>query len=490
MIRHALTLEHVAKALHTQLKGAAVVSCWTQEKHTLDIQFHYSTQHGPSQPNYLRIDLDQNLGSIQLRSDTHRARKNTVDAFEALVGQTCQGVETVSGDRIVKLRFSKNTLYVLMYSGGKANIVLDDGTSVVDSLDHKREIVGKPFDAKPMDVLIGKHYATLGISDNEVVRNCRATTTYYVLVRDREVLFSLLKIPDWVVQLETDDVFEAIRVTVSKRRFMKRYTELYDNITRSLNRERAKLAKAVDAMQKEAEVSDRAGDYRHFGDLLMSQPNPTLSGVESVDVDDWSGERVSIELDSAMSLIENAQRYFAKGRKAELSAKERKERLPATIKRLEEVDAKLLRLQTITDINELESMVSDKPESKGQEPATKYREFELADGYVLYVGRNASNNDELTMKFAKQNDIWLHARGSSGSHAVLRSPAGETKPPKKILEAAAMIAAYYSGARNASWTPVVYTLKKYVRKPKGANVGAVVLEREEVIMVKPALPAA
>jgi predicted ribosome quality control (RQC) complex YloA/Tae2 family protein len=75
----------------------------------------------------------------------------------------------------------------------------------------------------------------------------------------------------------------------------------------------------------------------------------------------------------------------------------------------------------------------------------------------------------------------------SGSHAVLKGVTG-TKPPKPVLEAAAAITAYYSGARNASYVPVVYTQRKYVRKPKGAAVGAVVLEREDVVMVKPALP--
>ena len=128
------------------------------------------------------------------------------------------------------------------------------------------------------------------------------------------------------------------------------------------------------------------------------------------------------------------------------------------------------------------------PKGSDDSVESPYRVFHLEDDYVLYVGKNAANNDQLTMKFAKQNDWWFHARGSSGSHCVLRGGDPKKKPHKRILEAAGAIAAYYSGSRNASWTPVVYTQRKYVRKPKGANVGAVVLEREEVIMVKPGLP--
>ena len=94
------------------------------------------------------------------------------------------------------------------------------------------------------------------------------------------------------------------------------------------------------------------------------------------------------------------------------------------------------------------------------------------------------------MKFAKPNDIWMHARGSSGSHTVLRSPnTKEAKPPKPILKLAAQITAYYSKQKNAKYVPVAYTQKKNVHKPRGANPGAVVMRREEVVMVEPMLPA-
>jgi len=119
--------------------------------------------------------------------------------------------------------------------------------------------------------------------------------------------------------------------------------------------------------------------------------------------------------------------------------------------------------------------------------STKYRQFDLGEGFILYVGKNAANNDELTMHFAKPNDIWMHARGSSGSHAVLRINKDQ-RPPKQILQKAASITAYYSGAKKAKWTPVAYTYKKYVHKPKGANPGSVVISREEVIMAEPKLP--
>lgn len=87
------------------------------------------------------------------------------------------------------------------------------------------------------------------------------------------------------------------------------------------------------------------------------------------------------------------------------------------------------------------------------------------------------------MRFAKHNDLWFHARGVSGSHAVLRHN-GKGKTQKILLKKRLP----YSSARNASYTPVAYTEKKYIRKPKGAHPGAVVMEREKVVMVSPGLP--
>ena len=150
-------------------------------------------------------------------------------------------------------------------------------------------------------------------------------------------------------------------------------------------------------------------------------------------------------------------------------------------------------LNNASDTNELEkikknlkNMTGIKVIDEQDDVSTKFREFDLGEGFILYVGKNAANNDELTMKFAKPNDLWLHARGAGGSHAVLRLNS-EQKVPKNILKKAASIAAYYSQARNAKYTPVAYTFKKYVRKPKGANTGSVIICKEEVIMVEPGL---
>jgi predicted ribosome quality control (RQC) complex YloA/Tae2 family protein len=110
-------------------------------------------------------------------------------------------------------------------------------------------------------------------------------------------------------------------------------------------------------------------------------------------------------------------------------------------------------------------------------------------GYDIFVGKNAANNDVLTFQYAKKNDIWLHARNSAGSHVVIRNKA-EGIVPKPVLLVAAGIAAYYSKEKGSGMVAVAYTYKKFVRKPKGAAPGEVVMEKETVIDASPSIPQA
>ena len=126
--------------------------------------------------------------------------------------------------------------------------------------------------------------------------------------------------------------------------------------------------------------------------------------------------------------------------------------------------------------------------SAGAAPRLPFRRFVLDEGYEVWVGRNARQNDALTFDHARKYDLWMHARGVGGSHAVLRLPNRDARPGKPLLERAAAIAAYFSKAQGSSLVPVMMAPRKYVRKPKGAAPGAVVVEREEVLLVEPGLP--
>ncbi|NMB80299.1 MAG: DUF814 domain-containing protein [Ignavibacteria bacterium] len=125
-------------------------------------------------------------------------------------------------------------------------------------------------------------------------------------------------------------------------------------------------------------------------------------------------------------------------------------------------------------------------ENKSEE--SNYRQFIIENKYHLYVGKNSKNNDELKTRFAKQNDLWFHARSVSGSHVVLRIENTKEPVPKNIIKKAASVAAYYSKAKTSKLASVSYTFKKYVTKRKDLEPGQVILLREQVILVPPEIP--
>jgi predicted ribosome quality control (RQC) complex YloA/Tae2 family protein len=320
-------------------------------------------------------------------------------------------------------------------------------------------------------------------------------------------LLSFIPLLGSTVERETQSVSEAVQTRIGLAGREARFHGLYAAALARFKEAERKAERALQHIERDTDGSSRAIERKLWAELLMSQQNVHERGLEHLTVQSWDGEELTIRLNPAKSLLENAEEFFAKAASARETLKKREVRKRRTAENLAATQALLRRLQTVTTERELETLMktpnATSTTSGNQSPAaaesthqktTRFREFPLQDGYTLYVGKTAADNDELTLRFAKPHDYWLHARGVPGSHAVLRgtgagASAKDKKPPKHVLEQAAAIAAYFSKARSAKLTPVAYTQKKYIRKPKGAAVGAVIIEREEVLMARPHVPA-
>ncbi len=120
-------------------------------------------------------------------------------------------------------------------------------------------------------------------------------------------------------------------------------------------------------------------------------------------------------------------------------------------------------------------------------PETRLREYRLPGGWEVAAGRTDADNDRLSIRLARPDDWWFHARGVPGSHVILRARSG-MDPDRATLEAAAAVAAWHSKFRNAKKAPVSCTRASCVTKPRGARPGSVSIRRETVLKVKPGLP--
>lgn len=133
---------------------------------------------------------------------------------------------------------------------------------------------------------------------------------------------------------------------------------------------------------------------------------------------------------------------------------------------------------------ETEGTVKDAVKKKAVDEYKIGRVFVSPNGFNVYSGRNAKENDELTVKIAKKDDIFFHAREAKGSHVILKS--GGREPMKEDIIFAASVAAHFSAGKHSSLVEVSYAEKKYVTKRRGSPAGEVVMLRETVVFVEPA----
>lgn len=260
-----------------------------------------------------------------------------------------------------------------------------------------------------------------------------------------------------------------------------------------------KLYRAKKSIETELNHSKLAYEYDHIAKVIMANLQHLTKGTKEIDIEDVfnNNKLIHITLDPKLTPVQNAERYFEKARKArqsEINAKERYKNTEKNIYLLEKILLHLDNCQTKDHLNEFKEEYAEDLKRmnillyKQKSESVPFRVFKIAPEYEIWVGKSAANNELLTFKYAKQNDLWFHARGAGGSHVVLKIGNNKQKPPKEIILQTASIAAYYSKMRNSSNVPVSYCERKYVRKPKSSLVGTVIIEREKVIFVDPELP--
>ena len=213
--------------------------------------------------------------------------------------------------------------------------------------------------------------------------------------------------------------------------------------------------------------------------------------MTSITVRDFSGDRdVTIQLDPARSADWNIRRYFTRAKKGEKGAMVIRGRRRETKRDIDRLRGRLAAVEREADLPALLAMIRPVRLARAGRAAPQRREpfrrFRLDERHTVLVGRTDRENDELTHRTAAPGDLWFHAQGVPGSHVVLRGAHPST--PRRIIERAAAIAAWFSKARNAKTVPVLYAEKRYVRKPRKAKPGTASTLRHKTVFVEPALP--
>lgn len=250
--------------------------------------------------------------------------------------------------------------------------------------------------------------------------------------------------------------------------------------------------------QLEKDLASHAGAEAHkrMGDLLLANLSTAhRDGNRVVLIDYFADDAVplEVEIDEHTTLPEEAERRFALYSRSRRAVRQITSRIAAIQPQMDLLQSQSEALEKIIadrDEAALEAFTAKKsvptsgrgPKSEQKIPGT--RSYLSSDGFEILVGRTARDNDHLTFKVAKPNDLWMHTGDYSGSHVVVRNSTRREIPHRTLIEAA-QLAAHFSQARNNAKVDVHYTQRKFVSKPKGAALGLVRMTRFKNIVVEP-----
>ncbi len=251
-----------------------------------------------------------------------------------------------------------------------------------------------------------------------------------------------------------------------------------------------KLRRTLAAVEQDAERAARAAEDRARAGLLLPMQGRIPRGASEARVQDWSRAddegrpaEVIIALDPAMSAAENAARWLKRAKRLQAAAERIASRRAEVAADLARAEDELARALSAEDAAELALVEPAAPPPRRRAEAAErvpYRKFRSQSGAPILVGRSARDNDALTFKVARGNDLWLHARGVKGAHVVV--PGAGDAPDSRTLADAALLAAHFSSSRGADAAEVAWTRCKYVRKTK--TPGAVNISQEKSIRVR------
>jgi predicted ribosome quality control (RQC) complex YloA/Tae2 family protein len=508
-------LRQLSPVLDRAIRGFTLVSCFSQNKEELVLEFNNSKSSF-----FLKASLTSAFCCLSFPNTFSRARKNTVDLFPAVILKKVVTVRQFENERSFSIALEDDWHLLFKMHGNRANVVLLNGDKPVElfrnhlkadaalrlgeldrSLDWSREY----FDAHQHDLKetyftfgkeVWRYLRQRGFDDADTgkrwdllleTRTTLEHPQFYIFEREEKPVFSLLPGTDPVHSFS--DPIEAVT------RFYVQFTGTYFlYVEKSAARRglESQLAAGMNYIEKnKLKIIELVPDthYQQWADLIMANLQRITPGMEKISVENFYDHNrpVEIKLKKELNAQRNAGVLYRKAKNQVIEIQKLHESIAIKEKEIESIKEKIASIKNESELRNIRKIMEKPGAAKNakekQNSPIPYHEFEYK-GFKIWVGKNAVSNDTLTLHHAFKDDLWLHAKDVAGSHVLIKHQAG--KPfPKDVIERAAELAAFYSKRKKEHLCPVAVTPKKYVRKRKGDPAGAVVVEREEVILVTP-----
>ncbi|MDC7223264.1 MAG: NFACT family protein [Spirochaetales bacterium] len=439
-------------------------SSFLQEIRQYDFHHILFQFYSPAGKTTLLVSLKQ--GSLRIHK-TERKRKAlarpprfTTFLKARLKGGKVLNLEQIGSERILLFTIGRSHeiyhLYIKLWENSSNIIVTDENHKILDCFSRRpkrKEVPGEFFNPK-------QNFSAPPDPDRFTVRDFEGDGDYN---RRLELYYD---------SLEKDGEL----------------TKLRDEAARCLKAERRRLAARQDRLDKRVADYGQGEKYKLWGDEIMSHLHLIKPGDKSLEITTWTEdgeEQVTLlELDPRLTGVENGERYYKRYKKARTGEKLAQEERDQLIRRLEKIDGELERLPEQEDREHLKTLITLEKERKTKNDSpTPGLQFHSGP-FLILVGRNAGENDELLRHHVRGNDLWLHSRDWPGGYIFIKTIKGKSVPLDTLLDAG-NLAVHYSRGKKSGKCDLYYTEVKYLRRAKGAPKGTVLPTREKNLTVEP-----
>jgi len=506
-----------------QLVGARVQRVWQPEPLTIVVSLYWGSERLlllSADPTFARAHLTgRRPASKDLPEFCVQLRKRLTDSRLEVVRQ--RGL-----DRILELGFSTEDgdfMLVGEFMGKHSNLMLVDSArnvlaaaKWVGPRQSKRPVLpGKPYTPPPFEV----RPTFLEASPEDELRDYEGVSPFLVkLIKSGVPLADIqnaVKASAYLPVLSPGFgaypwTLESLGVpVVAKASISQALDAAFKEIVESTRLEQARSAlrarlsrvllareTALNDLHQAVLAAEKARETQVLGELILAYQGMVGQGDTSLTAWDMQGNEVQIWLEPKLTPAENAERYFAKAKRAKAGAelvRGQRERINSDVLDIASMLQALDLVTTAGQVVELEDQARRRrwlvemrlPTEKELRPFEGHavRELLSPGGYRVLYGTNATSNDYVTTRVAKPNDWWLHVRGATSAHVVLMAGKTPEKVPAADILFAAEVAVRNSPSKHSSYVPVDYTLKRYVRKPRGSAAGFVSYTHEKTLHV-------
>lgn len=506
-------LQLLTSLLAERLTGLSLVTCFSQLKDELMLGFANERHQF-----YIRANLNPEACYLSFPEEVSRARQNSIELFRPVLGAKVVSLRQYLNERCFSIHFSNGSALLFKMHGQRSNLILfepdEAGDLLPEELFHNKqekdrllrlENLDRPINQSREAFIANGLQATFPTFDRHMSALIsgagESNEARWEAVQD---LLEYLQAPEFYVAADgnhasfsvfpsENDVYQGQNLVEALNEYHYTFSRLYyfehekAEAIRQLEKQKHKTERFIRQAEDKLIELELENRYEEIANILMANLQDIPARATSVQLFDfYRNAYTEIKLKETLNAQKNAEVYYRKSKNHKIEIDKQLEAIAAKQKDIQKINRRIEEIGRQQRLKELRRYLKTEGLSgKATEaPELPFRRIEI-DGFEIWIGKNARSNDLLTQKYAYKEDLWLHARDVSGSHVVIKYRAGKPFPPQ-VVEKAAQLAAWHSKRRHETLCPVIYTPKKYVRKPKGMPEGAVVVDREQVIMVEPA----